>query len=111
MALPLTVFKTVPADVNSFLTTVYTAPVGYNSIILTAQVTNTSSTAKTFSMKLIRNSVEYFIVSDYPVAKHEVLVTSGGSAGKLVLQTGDSLAIYGETSDLKFTLSVLETLV
>ena len=111
MALPLTVFKTVPVTVGPALDTVYTAPIGYNSIVLTAQVTNTSTTVKNFSMKLIRNSTEYFIVSDYPVAKHEVLVASGGTAGKLVLQTGDSLAIYGDTSDLKFTLSVLETLV
>lgn len=111
MALPLTVFKTIPLDVPASATTVYTAPVGYNSIVLTAQVVNTDANSLTFSMSLRRGSTDYPVVYDYSIPANEVLIASGGTAGKLVLQTGDSLRISGAGTNLKFTLSVLETLV
>ena len=111
MALPLTVFKTIPLAVPTALTSVYTAPTGYNAIVLTAQAVNTNAATQDFSMKLVRGATSHFIVYDYPIPSTEVLIASGGTAGKLVLQTGDSLSIEGSTSDIKFTLSVLETLV
>jgi hypothetical protein len=111
MALPLTVFKTIPVDVPVLATEVYTAPTGYNSIVLTAQAVNTSAIAETFSMTLVRGLVEHPVVFDYTIPVSEVLIASGGTAGKLVLQTGDKLSISGSSTDLKFTLSVLETLV
>lgn len=110
MALPLTVFKTIPVDVPSALTSVYTAPTGYNAIVLTAQAVNTDPAAQNFSMKLVRGATSHFVVYMYPIPSSEVLIASGGTAGKLVLQTGDSLSIFGSTS-IKFTLSVLETLI
>lgn len=112
MALPLTVFRTIPIAVPNTSTTVYTAPTGYNAIVLTAQVVNTSGGGnELFSMSLFRGSTEHPIVFDYEVPASEVLIASGGSAGKLVVQTGDSLQISGTSTDLKFTLSVLETLI
>ena len=111
MALPLTVFRTIPVDVPTGLTSVYTAPTGYNAIVLTAQAVNTDPDTQTFSMKFVRGITSHFVVYDYPIPSSEVLIASGGTAGKLVLQTGDSLSILGSTSNIKFTLSVLETLV
>jgi hypothetical protein len=111
MALPLTVFKTIPLDVPATDTVVYTAPVGYNAIVLTAQTVNTDATEETFSMTLVRGVLEHPVVYDYTIPVSEVLIASGGTAGKLVLQTGDSLSIAGSSTNLKFTLSVLETLV
>lgn len=111
MALPLTVFKTIPVDAPAFDTTVYTAPVGYNAIVLTAQTVNTDTTEKEFSMNLRRGLLIHPVVNDYPIPPKEVLIGSGGTAGKLVLQSGDSLSISGEATTLKFTLSVLETLI
>lgn len=112
MALPLSVFKTVPLDCPTTNTIVYTAPVGYTAIVLTAQAVNTNPVdSLTFSMFLKRGSLEHEVVSNYVIPSEEVLIASGGSAGKLVLQTGDSLMIQGESAAIKFTLSVLETLV
>jgi hypothetical protein len=111
MALPLSVFKTIPADVPLTGTTVYTSPIGYNTIVLTAQAVNTSGSAQLFSMTLVRGATTQPLVFEYEIPSNEVLIASGGSAGKLVLQTGDSLTIQGTSTDVKFTLSVLETLV
>lgn len=111
MALPLTVFKTFPFNAPPSQTVVYTAPTGYNTIVLTAQAVNTNSATQSFSMTLIRGATQHPIVFQYDIPSSEVLIASGGTAGKLVLQTGDSLAITGSTTDIKFTLSVLETLI
>jgi|688.fasta_scaffold11123_13 hypothetical protein len=111
MALPLTVFKTFPVNTPASSTVVYTAPIGYNAIVLTAQAVNTSGSDQTFSMTLVRNSVAHPIVYNYTIPASEVLIASGGTAGKLVLQTGDSLSVSGSGTEVKFTLSVLETLV
>jgi hypothetical protein len=111
MALPLTVFKTIPLDVPTVAADVYTAPTGYNAIILTAQAVNTDPAAQNFSMRLIRGSTTHPVVFDYRIPTQEVLIASGGTAGKLVLQSGDKLSIVGTTTNLKFTLSVLETLI
>jgi hypothetical protein len=114
MALPLTGFKTVPVSVTGVDTLVYTAPVGYVAIVLTAQAVNTGASNQFFSMNLAgsRSGSPFTqsIVNNYNIPAHEVLIASGGTAGKLVLQTGDSLSVLGGT-DIKFTLSVLETLV
>jgi hypothetical protein len=111
MALPLTVFKTIPIDAPASSTVVYTAPTGYNAIVLTAQAVNTNPSTQVFSMTLVRGVLEQPIVSFYNIPPKEVLIASGGTAGKLVLQTSDSLAISGGSTDVKFTLSVLETLI
>jgi len=111
MALPLTIFKTVPVDVPAIETEVYTAPTGYNAIVLTAQTVNTDVAAQDFSMTLIRDATGQPVVYEYTIPPNEVLIASGGTAGKLVLQTGDTLAISGTSTNLKFTLSILETLI
>lgn len=110
MALPLNVFKTIPLSVPAIGTEVYEAPVGYNAIVLLAQVTNTDSSTRTVSLSLARNSISTSIVFDYEVPSKEVLTISGGNAGKLVLETGDKLILSGTSTNLKFILSLLETL-
>jgi hypothetical protein len=112
MALPLTVFKTIPLDVPATSTIVYTAPTGYNAIVLTAQTVNTDTFfGQSFSMSLLRGVLDHPVVFGYEIPSNEVLIATGGSTGKLVIQTGDSLKISGTSTDLKFTLSVLETLI
>lgn len=110
MALPLNVFKTVPYDVPAIGTEIYEAPVGYNAIVLLAQVTNTNSVTQTVSLSFNRNSLGTAIISDYEIPPTEVLTISGGNAGKLVLETGDKLILSGTSTDLKFLLSLIETL-
>ena len=110
MALPLNVFKTVPCDVPAIGTEIYEAPVGYNAIVLLAQASNTDSVAQYVSLSFNRNSVATAIVHDFEVPANEVLTISGGNAGKLILETGDKLILSGTSTDLKFILSLIETL-
>ena len=46
MALPLNVFQTVTAVLSTSPTEVYTAPVGYSSVVLLAQVANIGGTSQ-----------------------------------------------------------------
>lgn len=109
MALPLTSFQTVAQDVPGTLTLVYTAPTGYNSIVLLAQAVNTDPADQTFSMYHRRGGTDTPVVYDYTIPTSEVLIASG-SSGRLVLEQGDQLLIQGSSTNLQFVASLLETL-
>lgn len=110
MALPLTSFRTVAQEVPASLTSVYTAPTGYNSIVLLAQAVNTDPIDQTFSMYHRRGPVDTPIVYEYAIPTSEVLIASGSSSGRLVLEQGDELLIQGSSTNLQFIASLLETL-
>lgn len=126
MALPLTAFKTFPVTLDpspTVYTKCYTAPVGYSAIILTAQALNAQELnpgvtfEEPFSLQLrgkrlnpstfVQVPFTQDIIYRYQVTPSEVLIASGGAAGKLVLESGDSLWVAGGTN-IRFTLSVLE---
>lgn len=110
MALPLNVFKTIPLEVPPIGTEIYQAPVGYNAIVLLAQVTNTDTVTQTVSLTYNQDSIGTPIIYEYEVPPNEVLTISGGNAGKLVIMTGDKLVLSGSSTNLKFVLSVIESL-
>lgn len=110
MSLPLNIFKTIPLETPVIEAEIYEAPVGYNAIVLLAQVTNTDTTTQNVSLSLERGSETTPIVYNYDIPSKEVLTISGGTAGKLVLETGDKLVLSGSSTGLKFILSLLETL-
>jgi hypothetical protein len=110
MSLPLNVFKSLPFDVPAVGTEIYQVPLGYNCIVLMAQVTNTDALTQTFTLSLQRDGVSTPVAYDYEVPSKEIFSVSGGSSGKLVLQTGDKLILSGSSTNLKFILSLLETL-
>lgn len=111
MALPLNVFRTIALDVPSVGTEIYQAPVGYNAIVLLAQVNNEDPTdTQTVSLSYNQNSVSTSIVKDYDVPSREVLTISGGTAGKLIIMKGDKLILSGSSPNLKFVMSLIETL-
>lgn len=101
-------FKTVTHSVTTGAATeIYTAPTGYTSVFLLIQVTNTDPSTKTISLYHKRQSTETELLLDYPIAAKDSLSLLNG---KLVLQTGDKLAISGSASGvLKLVASVLET--
>jgi len=110
MATPLNVFKTITYSITTSNQVVYTAPVGFTSIILMAQVANITSTEETvtFSHFNASTTVENELVKDFLIPGKDAgsLLT-----GKLVLETGNSVkASAGTGSSLKLTLSVLESL-
>jgi len=107
MALPLNVFKTVALNVPGSATVVYTAPTGYNSIVLLAQVCNSDTIAQTVSFFHKRNGTSIALAYDYEIPPSETLVLI---SGRLVLETGDSLELSGSDTELEFVASILETL-
>jgi hypothetical protein len=112
MALALNVFQTVTAVVNTSPVGVYTAPVGYTGVVLLAQVANIGATSQDISLSHQRSvagiAVTTEMLKQYPVSGND---TVNLLSGKLVLESGDTLLLYGSNgTNLKFVGSILETL-
>jgi hypothetical protein len=106
MALPLNVFKTLAASVPLANTEVYTAPTGYTTIVLLAQVCNASISPESVTFSHKRATTETPVVWNYEIPKNETLPM----VQRLVLETGDKLVIFGTSTNLKYVISLLETL-
>jgi hypothetical protein len=108
MPLALNVFQTVTSVVPTTATIIYTAPVGYTGVVLLAQVANIGSSTEFITFIHRRSATDTEILKDYPVSTGD---SSNLISGKLILESGDKLVLYGSTStDLKFIASILETL-
>ena len=96
-AAAVNVFQTITSTVGTSTVGVYTAPIAYTGVVLLAQVTNTGSSTETISFGYRRDGVD--------TCRFFNLL-----AGKLVVETGDSLTLVGSNAvDLKYLSSVLET--
>lgn len=105
--LALNSFKTKTLEVTTSEQTVYTAPVGYTSIILYSHITNVGSSSATFTISHYRNSTQTEIIKDGTVPINDAYIPL---QGKLVLETGDIVKIQGSANNtLKLILSILET--
>lgn len=105
--LPLNTFRTLTSVVTSVDTILYTAPAGISTVFLMAQVTNLGSNYQTISFKHVRGSTVTEIVNNYSIPDNDTLNLL---AGKLVLESGDSISVSGSSNtDLKFIASILET--
>lgn len=112
MALPLNVYKTITAIVPTNTVGIYTAPVGYSSVILLAQAANIDTSTHTVSFSHRRSrvgiAVTTEILKDFPIEGNDTSTLLGG---KLVLESGDSLTISASNgTKIKFIGSILETL-
>jgi hypothetical protein len=108
MALALNVFQSVTSVVGTSPSVVYTAPVGYTGVVLLAQVANIGSTSENVTFIHRRGVVDTEIMSSFPISFNDTLNLL---YGKLVLESGDKLVIYGSNAtNLKFIASILETL-
>lgn len=112
MALALNVFKTVTNVVSTNAVGIYTAPVGYTGVILLAQASNIGENSQDISVSHRRTraglAVTTELFNQFPVPGND---SANLLAGKLVMEQGDTLIVKGSTNtDLKFIVSVLETL-
>jgi hypothetical protein len=108
MALPLNVFKTVTYVAPSSPVGIYTAPVGYSGVVLLAQVANVDSVTHSVSFSHKRSTTTTEIVKDFSIQGNDAASLVDG---RLILESGDSLQLSGSNdSNLKLTLSILETL-
>jgi hypothetical protein len=112
MALALNAYKTITKVASTSPVGIYTAPVGYSSIVLLAQIANVGSETYTVTVSHQRSvagtAVTTEIVKNFPISAND---TASVLNGKLVLESNDVLVLSGNNaSNLKFIGSVLETL-
>ncbi len=112
MALALNNYQTITGVVGLNTVGIYTAPTGYSAIVLLAQTTNIGSDTQTISFSHERTTagiaVTTEILKSFPVPANDA---ANLLAGKLILETGDSLVVSSSSNtDVKFISSILETL-
>lgn len=113
MALALNNYKTVPAIATTSTVGIYTAPAGYNAVVLCAQATNLSDNSQDVSLAHQRTvvgiSVTTYSAYKKPVASHDTIELT---TGKLVLVPGDSFLLSASQNDsVQVLVSILETLI
>lgn len=107
MAVAINIFKTVTADLTTTGNVVYTAPSGYSSVVLLAQVSNTSANAISVSASHVRSGNYTNILNEGPLPPNDSMNLL---FGKLILQTGDGFSVSASDNNVaELLLSVLET--
>jgi len=109
MAAALNNFRTVTATVTDTIANVYTAPQGYSTVVLLAQVSNLTGGTITVSVNIYKfiggNNVA--LVQGAPLPSNDAISLVGG---RLILQTGDSFAVGANVNGAsQLVLSLLET--
>ena len=103
----INIFKNVTANLTTTGSTLYTAPLGYSSIVLMAQFSNTTAGDVQASMFVDKSGVLTSLVTDFDIPANDAL---GAISGKLVLETGHAVfASASANSSVQFTMSILET--
>jgi hypothetical protein len=107
MAAQLNIFKTITANVTTSSTAVYTAPAGYATVVLLAQVANVSGNVITVGSHHVRSGIPTALVEGAGIPPNDALNLI---TGRLILQTGDSLTVRASSSGSgQLLLSILET--
>lgn len=104
----LNLFKTTLADVTTTTTTVYTPPLGYATVVLMAQVSNTGNATIQISADILRlgNTTSLISNASVPTSDAASVLT-----GRLILQYGDELQFTSsDDTSGQLVLSYLETL-
>ena len=107
MAAALNVFKSTQANLTSTLTSIYTAPTGYTTVMLSAQIANiTGNTIRVSAAHVRTGNVTSIITAAACPVNDSISLLSG----KLILQTGDSFQANVNPSGAgQLIISVLET--
>lgn len=102
------IFKNVNRNLLIAGEQVYTAPIGYSAIILSAQISNVTSSPQSFTMLVVNvDTSTRSLVTDFDVPGND---SASALIGKLVLQSGQSLFVSaGDDTSLNLVLSVLES--
>jgi hypothetical protein len=107
MAQVLNIFKSTQANLTANLSQIYTAPTGYTTVMLSAQISNISSNNIYVSAAHVRTGNVTSIITSAGVPSNDVISLL---SGKLILQTGDSFyANCIPSGDGQIILSILET--
>jgi hypothetical protein len=113
MALALNNYVTVPSIAVTNPVGIYTAPAGYNAIVLCAQASSTSDNSQDVTLAHKREIVGIAVTtySSYkkPISSHDTIELT---TGKLALSPGDSFILScSVNNEIHVLLTVLETLI
>lgn len=107
MAAALNVFKSTQANLTSSLSSIYTAPTGYTTVLLSAQIANINSNTILVSAAHVRTGNVTSIITSAAVPVNDTIALL---SGKVILQTGDSFyANCNPSGGGQIIISVLET--
>lgn len=110
MATPLNVFKNVNSELTTINTAAYTAPAGFTSIVLMAQISNVTSNTGTVTLSHYNPDLTATteLVKDFSIPGNDAL---NPISGKLILEAGQQIFIQSSVDNtFKLSLSVLESL-
>ena len=103
----LNVFKTRTLVLSTTSTVVYTAPTGYTSVVIMAQVSNTSNAAISVTVSHRAGATDTELVKGFNIPVND---SASVTTGKLVLETGQSVvASASVASSANIVLSILDT--
>jgi hypothetical protein len=104
----INIFKSVTEELTTTPVTVYTAPVGYSAIVLMAQISNTTSSPATTTVKIVNvSTAETSLVTGFEIPGNDA---AGVLTGKLVLEAGQSIKAEANTiGALQMVMSILES--
>ena len=108
MALPLNVYQTITGIASTSPEVIYTAPIGYTGVVLLGQVANAGANTEQVLFSYVKPEITSEIIPNSPVSSEDAIKLF---TGKLIVMSGESLELSGTNgTDLKYTLSILETL-
>ena len=104
----INIFKSVTENLSTAPITLYTAPVGYSAIILMAQISNTTGSPATTTVKVVNiSTAETSLVTGFEIPGND---SAGILTGKLVLEPGQSIKAEANTvGALQMVMSILES--
>ena len=109
MAAALNNFRTTLADLTTTTANVYTPPLGYVTVVLMAQVSNTGLATIQVSAGVYRQGSATSLINGTSIPVNDA---TSVLTGRLILQYGDILQFNSsDNSSAQLVLSYLETLV
>ena len=102
-------FNTTLADLTTTTANVYTPPVGYSTVVLMAQVSNTGNSTVQISAGILRSGSSTSLIKEASVPVNDAITVL---TGRLILNFGDTLQFTSSANaSSQLVLSYLETLV
>lgn len=109
MAAALNNFRTTLANITTSPTAVYTPPLGYDTVVLLAQVSNNGVTPIQVTASVKRSSTTTNLIKAAVIPTNDAITVL---TGRLILNYGDELVLSSsDNTSAQLTLSYLETLV
>jgi hypothetical protein len=102
-------FKTTLENLTTTTANVYTPPVGYSTVVLMAQVSNTGNSTVQISAGILRSGSSTSLIKEASVPVNDAITVL---TGRLILNFGDTLQFTSsDNASSQLVLSYLETLV